>query len=75
MSRSRKKKPIVGITCANSEKFDKVTAHRRERRAVNAAIDVDPESAELLHEHEFSDPWTYAKDGKQIWDEPKGYRK
>lgn len=73
MSRSRKK-PYIG-NWGDSEKRDKQIAHRAERRAVRAALDSDPESAELLHEYDFSDPWNYSKDGKRLWDDPRAERK
>lgn len=73
MTRSRKK-PYVGY-CGDSDKKDKQIAHRAERRAVRAALDTDLESAELIHEYEFSDPWNYSKDGKRLWDDPRAERK
>ncbi|WP_338924609.1 hypothetical protein V0M98_33880 (plasmid) [Pseudomonas silesiensis] len=64
MSRSRRKTPIIGITTAKSEAFDKASWHRAFRRAENVRLDADPES-ETHHIHEFSNPWLMHKDGKQ----------
>lgn len=61
MSRSWKKSPVHGITCAESEKSDKKRWHRAYRRAAKQAIESDPP----LHHREFSDPWSMAKDGKR----------
>lgn len=74
MSRSRKKTPKVG-NCADSDKDSKVQAHRAERRAIKAALDTGLDDSDLPHEFEFADPWNYNKDGKHIWDDPKGFRK
>ena len=64
MARSRKKTPIGGITTAESEKADKLSAHRRERRKVRATLATDPQVDVLPHRREVSDVWTFAKDGK-----------
>lgn len=65
MTRSRKKTPITGITTAESEKAEKLAAHKRERRSVRQAIQSDPDSEILPHTREISSPWLMAKDGKQ----------
>ena len=61
MSRSRKKTPIVPVTTAESDKPFKVREHRRERRAVAAALALgdDPPAPKA-----FGDPWVGDKDGK-----------
>jgi len=64
MSHSRKKTPKGGITCARSEKQEKVANHRRERRRVHQLLADDPEVDLLPHTRELSDPWSMAKDGK-----------
>lgn len=64
MSRSTRKNPIIGITIADSEAFDKASWHRAFRRAENVRLATDPES-ETHHFHEFSNPWLMHKDGKQ----------
>ena len=64
MTRSRKKTPIAGLTSADSEKADKLDAHRRERRKVREVLHVNAEPDVLPHTREVSDPWTMAKDGK-----------
>lgn len=64
MTRSRKKTPIVGVSTAESEKSDKLLAHRRERKKVRDVLRVEAEPDILPHTHEVSDPWVMAKDGK-----------
>ena len=68
VSRSRKKRPISGITLADSEKQDKRLANRKLRRRVNQTLAVDPEADVLPLLREVSDPWTMAKDGKYWFD-------
>jgi hypothetical protein len=63
MARSRKKTPTTGITTAESEKADKMAAHRRERRRIRQLLPVEPDI--LPHTREISSPWLMAKDGKQ----------
>lgn len=63
MTRSRKKSPIAGITTAESEKTDKLAAHRRERRRIRQLLPAEPDI--LPHTREISSPWLMAKDGKQ----------
>lgn len=72
MSRSRKKHPICGVTTAKSEKEDKTLARRRLRKKIKT-FDVD--GAVVPHKNMAGNPWTMAKDGKQIWKDPKAYRK
>lgn len=64
MTHSRKKTPVVGVTSAESEKTDKLLAHRRERRKVREVLHVESEPEVLPHTRELSDPWAMAKDGK-----------
>lgn len=64
MARSRKQTPVSGNTCANSEKADKLAAHRRERRKVRQTLHVEPESEVLPLTREVSNVWAFAKDGK-----------
>jgi hypothetical protein len=64
MSRSRRKNPVIPITTADSEAFDKASWHRAFRRAENVRLTADPES-ETHHFREFSNPWLMHKDGKQ----------
>lgn len=68
MSRSRKKRPITGITCAETEKEFKQQEHQRERARVRTALaNFDVEEEVLPHPKEFGDPWNGPKDGKTIW--------
>ena len=69
MSRSRRKHPICGITTAESEKDDKQSAHRRERRVIRTIVHVDPNVDLLPHTRELSNPWAMAKDGKMRFDQ------
>ena len=64
MTRSRKKTPIVSVTAAESEKDDKLLAHRRERKRVRDVLQVEADPDVLPHSHDVSDPWVMAKDGK-----------
>ena len=62
MSRSRRPTPIRGVA-GDSDKWDKVRAHRQLRvaeRAALAAGDFD----QLPDEKTFGDPWASNKDGK-----------
>lgn len=68
VSRSRKKRPISGITLADSEKQDKRLANRKLRRRVNQTLAVDPEADVFPLLRKVSDPWTMAKDGKYGFD-------
>lgn len=65
MSRSRKKHPITGTTCAETEKKFKQQEHSRERARVRDALKTEKEI--LPHAKEFGDPWDGPKDGKLIW--------
>lgn len=71
MSRSRKKNPITGITCAASEKEDKRRANRRLRRVVKCGIRCTDEEVRYLHEvmdkRDVSNVWTFEKDGKMYY--------
>ena len=68
MSRSRKKRPITGITKADTEKEWKQQEHQRERARVRTALaNFDHEEGVLPHPKEFNDPWKAPKDGKMDW--------
>jgi hypothetical protein len=76
MSRSRRKSPVRGITSADSDKGDKLAAHRKSRRVVRIAVRQQCEV--LPHARELSDPWGFDKDGKARFDpnlEPASMRK
>ena len=66
MSRSHRKTPIHGITCAASEKSDKAASHRKIRHAVRIAVAKD--APVLPQEKELTNPWSMAKDGKVVFD-------
>lgn len=69
MSRSRKKKPITGITKAETKKEWKQQEHQRERSAVRYALKSDKEI--LPHPKEYGNPLSGPKDGKVFWAENK----
>ncbi len=62
MSRSYRKSPFVGVTCARSEKDNKRFANRRYRRRVSGALRKDSEPPLI---REVSNEWLFAKDGRQ----------
>lgn len=64
MSRSKRKTPIMGITCAKSEKEDKRLANRAFRRRTRQALVVEMEPP--FSRHQVSNVWDFAKDGKQF---------
>ena len=56
--------PKRGITTAESEKHDKILAHRRERKRVREVLGKKSADCVLPHRKELSDPWSMEKDGK-----------
>lgn len=73
MTRSRKKNPFTGITCIESEKFDKQKSNRKLRRLVNILLTKGEEIFPSLRE--VSNRWTFGKDGKQRWLDERCIRK
>ena len=67
MSRSRRKTPICGITCSESEKKDKQLGHRKFRRKVKSILSVNPFSDIFPTENEIMNVWEMSKDGKQYF--------
>jgi len=65
MSHSRRKSPFMGITTARSEKRDKQTAHRNERRIVKTMLHCGADGDDLPDCRSISNVYTWAKDGKQ----------
>lgn len=63
MSRSRKKTPIIGNACCDSEKQWKQFANRTFRRHQKWATQQGDDVLPLLRE--ISDVWYFGKDGKQ----------
>ena len=61
MSRSRKQ-PIIGHTCKESEKKDKINSHKRFRRLNKMLLKADKNL--LFSLKEISNVWNFAKDGK-----------
>lgn len=75
MSRSQRKTPIFPTTNADSEKLDKVLAHRKERTHVRSAL-IQPDQDREIEpyvEHPRSGRWTFGKDGKTY--DPKATHK
>lgn len=72
MSRSFKKVPIMGVggTCTAQKKF-KQKEHRKERRAVNQAVDLE----NIPHPKEFGNEWASPRDGKLYFGNCKEYKK
>ena len=80
MSRSKRKTPIHGMTCARSEKQDKRFANRALRRIVKVRLHtrVDLDAVSLPVMREVYNVWSMAKDGKRRFDPktwPEGMRK
>ena len=76
MSRSYKKKPIIGIACASSEKKDKKIWHRRLRAIVKKRLlTPDIDSYIETYPNDAGNVYSMSKDGKQYWDNPMAYRK
>ena len=78
MSRSRRKSPWMGVTCADSEKWDKRFANRKLRKKVKQQLSQFTEGDdELLFPklREVSEEWMFAKDGRQRINDDKYLRK
>jgi hypothetical protein len=73
MSRSRRRTPITGITCAKTDKPFKKAEHQRERTAVRHALASG--SDDLPDPKKFGNPWAAPKDGKYWSADPKVLRK
>src|SRR5262249_18519153 len=70
MSRSRKHTPVSGLSNSESEKKDKVRAHRTERHAVKSKLSETLDQDVIGSEHKRSRGWTFAKDGKRFLKHP-----
>mgnify|MGYP003134548349 CR=1 FL=1 len=64
MTRSRRKTPITGMTCNDSEKQDKRLANRKLRAAERAWLTTDMQSPDPVM-REVDEVATHSKDGKQ----------
>ena len=68
MTRSRKHTPIFGMTCAKSEKSDKILMHKKIRRISKKLLkeldEIDCDSVIFPIEDEVMNQWNMAKDGK-----------
>ena len=71
MSRSRRKRPIMGITTCDSERQDKQIWHKRlracERTSFNSTPFDELDSYLPVLEKQVSNVWNMGKDGKQYW--------
>ena len=67
MSRSYRHTPVIGITCAESDKPGKIIANRTLRAHVRDALRtcVDFDGFLLPQLREVSNVWSFPKDGKQ----------
>lgn len=65
MSRSVRKHPFIGMTGAESEKFNKQLVNRKFRAEVRRALVDYDDSIPLPAIREVSEVYTFAKDGKQ----------
>jgi hypothetical protein len=68
MARSIRRTPIVGMTTAEADKPSKAMEHRRERRAVKAALKAD---GPVPDPRAFGNPCASEKDGKQFLADPE----
>lgn len=66
MSRSYLHTPIMGMTCAESEKEDKRLANRRHRRGENQRLHAKPDQFCPSSIRAYSDVWCFEKDGKRL---------
>ena len=66
MARSRKRTPISGVTCSESNKKFKQQEHRRERRAVRQGLLKCLEDEYLPHPKHYGNEWSSPRDGK-MW--------
>ena len=62
MARSRRKRPIRGITTADSEKQDKCIASRRERHRNRQILDYSLDDTLLMPRRQAGNPWLMNKD-------------
>lgn len=68
MARSRRRSPFRGLTTARSEKEEKLTCHRKERRKVAVLLISRPDAELWPVKRDFGDPWRMAKDGRLRFD-------
>ena len=68
MSRSRRKKPICGVTTATSEKEEKRMYNRAIRRKNRQLIISENTDLPFVGKREVIDIWSMEKDGKTRFD-------
>ena len=66
MSRSRKKHPVHGWACCQSERWDKIFWHRKLRQRIRMLIKRNMDSEIWPHVREVSNVCWFGKDGK-VW--------
>ena len=71
MSRSKRKRPIAGMSASASDKREKSDANRKERKRARVALTQQPTADLLPHKREVSDVWSMPKDGKWRFDARK----
>lgn len=72
MTRSYRRTPVAGITKSESEKADKVRAHRRLRRIVRCKVFKFGDDTVLPDVREIENVYSWDKDGKMRFD-PRVY--
>lgn len=75
MSRSRKKNPVCGITCSDSEKQDKRIINRALRRISRAITKKDEGDSIYPLKNSILSLWEMDKDGKQRFDKDHWFYK
>ncbi len=73
MSRSKRKNPIFGFTCAKSEKKDKQLANRKFRRITKENIRNFNFEEAPVYLKQIVSYWDFAKDGKHYWKKGEVY--
>lgn len=78
MSRSKRKVPKISITCIGTTPGVQHSYKKQESRAKRKKIKMLMKVGKydtLPHDKEYGNPWSSPADGKQYFDDPKGFRK
>lgn len=75
MSRSRKKKPYVSITCCGDSAGRMKEWKKQCNSEFRSKVKGSEERHPLTAHKRYIDRCTAPNDGKQYWDDPKAYRK
>lgn len=73
MSRSYRKTPIFGITCSDSEKYEKRIINRKFRKKTKDMIQKGNYEKLPFNLNQIEDVWSMSKDGKYYWNEAPLY--